>query len=58
MIHHADFSFDNLMSVVHRSAVKDTEEWPSKYSKLFVEVRILFFPMVGMFMLVSLSLTV
>lgn len=26
--------------IIDRSAVKDTDEWPSKYSKLFVEVRI------------------
>lgn len=25
--------------VPYRSAVKDTDEWPSKYSKFFVEVR-------------------
>lgn len=37
----------NLESVLHvnycgdfRSAVSDTDEWPSKYSKLFIEVRI------------------
>ncbi|RVW47671.1 Formamidopyrimidine-DNA glycosylase [Vitis vinifera] len=28
---------NNVKSLDYRSAVKDTDEWPSKYSKLFIE---------------------
>ena len=31
---------NNVKSLDYRSAVKDTDEWPSKYSKLFIEVSI------------------
>lgn len=37
--------FDMYYIVYYRSAVKESEEWPSKYSKFFVEVEefIIFF---------------
>lgn len=34
---------NDIKSLDHRSAIKDTDDWPSKYSKLFIEVSIVTF---------------